>query len=141
MFLFINSYNYKWYSILRRTFTETSLSKCISHCTGRNNSFWTTLRFYVGGLIFTMTILFSWKLGRAILHHKSESFNYGTDNDDKRCVIRMQYQCHHKERICSQLAICVSVQDKTHWWLIDTSPSSIFIELMLSDWHRAFGNL
>jgi len=81
--------------------------------------------------IFTMTILFSWKSGRAILHHKSESFNYSTDNDDKRCVIRMRYRCHCKERICSQSAICVSAQDKTHWWLIDTPPSSIFIELML----------
>lgn len=138
MFLFINSYNYKWCSTLRWTFTGSE--RISLH--GRNDSFWIMLRFYMGqSVIFTMTILFSWKLGRAILHHKSESFNYGTDNDDKRCVIRMQYRCHRKEGICSQSAICVSAQDKTYWWLIDTPPSSIFIELMLSDWHRAFGNL
>jgi len=87
--------------MLRQTFTG---SERISYHAGRNDSFWTMLRFYMGQrVIFTMTILFSWKSGRAILHHKSESFNYGTDNDDKRYVCDIG---HRKEGICS--AICIS---------------------------------
>lgn len=71
-------------------------------------------------LIFMIIILFVRKSGRAILHHKSKSFNYETDNDDKWCVIPVQYQCHRKEGICSHSAICVSAQDKTHWWWLIT---------------------
>lgn len=68
-------------------------------------------------MIFTMVILFLWKSGHVILHHKSETFNYDTVNDDKRCVISVSSQ----EGIYSQSVISDFVRDKicidSDWYL------------------------
>lgn len=80
-------------------------------------------------MIFTMVILFLWKSGHVILHHKSESFNYDTDNDDKRCVISVSPQGGNIFTV-GHFRLC-SGQDAL--MVIDTPPNSIFFELMLSE--------
>lgn len=92
IYYFINTCVYNFlhkktkFSLLRWIFTgsERILPRTeMSKCHFLNDTFLYRAR----SMIFTMVILFSWKSGHVILHHKSESFNYDIDNDDKQCVI------------------------------------------------------
>jgi len=140
IYYFINTYVYNFvhkktkFSLLRWIFTgsERILPRTeMSKCHFLNDTFLYRAR----SMIFTMVILFSWKSGHVILHHKSESFNYDIDNDDKQCVISVSRTQGGNIFTVGHFRLC-SKQD-THWWWLIPPPGSIFIELMLSERHRA----